>query len=63
MSELTGGKVRAPDAVVEVVDRGSGLFLHVCVKEIGREGREGTGRERVWDISTKAAAEKVEAIF
>ncbi len=61
MSELTGGKVRDPDAVVEVVVDDGYLILHVCVKEIGREGREGTRRERVWDISTEAA-EKVEAI-
>ncbi len=63
MSELTGGKVRDPDAVVEsVVDDGD-LILHVCGKEIGREGREGTKIKRVVDISSEAAAEKVEAII
>ena len=63
MSELTGGKVRDPDAVVEAVGIYGYLFLHVCGKEIGREGREGTRREIVWDISSEAAAEKVEAII
>ncbi len=57
MSELTGGKVRDPDAVVE-----GSILLHVCGRKIGREDREGTRRERVLDISTEAA-EKVEAII
>ncbi len=63
MSKLTGGKVRDPDAVVEAVVFNGDLSLDVCVKEIGREDREGTRRVRVWDISTEAAAEKVEAII
>ncbi len=63
MSRLTAGKVRDPDAVVEAVDRDGYPYLHVCGKEIGREGREGTRRERVLDISREAAEEKVEAII
>ena len=62
MSDLTGGKVTDLHAVVEVVADYGLLDLYVCGKEIGREGREGTRRKRVWDIS-REAAEKVEAII
>ncbi len=63
MSKLTGGKVRDPDAVVEMVAGGGYLILNVCGKEIGREGREGARRVRVLDISSEAVVEKVEAII